>query len=331
LIRAFVCAKFSAEKFIVVMNQISLLRNFYALTEDGVWLVSTERYKGTVPIVELVEPLAGSKLVVGSRLEGGSSVAVTSNFLALYYQYRSDHLRTIHLLPLEDAADEDIGDRTARLIGCFLNQEEAVKACRDGRFQSALRLSYFERMTKRTLGQIGPNHPVFVVSRKGRLAFPADYYPEIGIDQNAFPSVPRESRNFGMEELTNPSVSEATPDDGEWGRGSGRERAADEVHGKPLSGMLDPSLAVVSIPVVNATPITLQSVVPRFVKIVVNGKSTEYCLPAGKHQVIEIRSPVAGIIENWWVLRGRFPMQIIGGAKSSWTLWLKTADQAVGM
>jgi len=159
---------------------------FYALTAGGIWTVSAERdevHEPRITLSELRPGIIGPR--VGTVLHGGTFVGVTSLHIGLYHSViRDRHDGTVSINLWERTRDILHGETTPPLIACFLDHAEAARANKRADTGDS---DEYEEFTKQVLNAIGPNHPVFVVSRAWESSFPPQFYPAIGISRNSVP------------------------------------------------------------------------------------------------------------------------------------------------
>jgi hypothetical protein len=171
----------------------SLLREFYALTTDGIWRVSAERNDAGEPTVVLIHQRPGSSdLTVGHVLHGGTFVAVNYTYLALYHaiiRVRPENTCDIGLW--EHASENYRGERTGQLIAYFLEKQQACRA--NDRNDLTNRVHDFEPETVEVLRAIGPDHPVFTVCRRWETSFPRHFCSIAGIGLTSRPQCPVEA------------------------------------------------------------------------------------------------------------------------------------------
>ncbi|GEM_PF-3210652 len=177
------------------------LRRFFALADKLALLVSVDRNHGHVPTVKVIATIPGSQFEVGTTMSGGTFVAVMNGSLGLYHhQPKSSIVEKYVTLALPEEVDpKEFGSIIGNVSALFLSGKAALRALR-GRDDEVERLGY-EQCTKDVLRAIGPNHPVFVISRDGADAFPSYYHPEIGLKRSASPVVPSALLSIGISEV----------------------------------------------------------------------------------------------------------------------------------
>jgi len=139
---------------------VSIVHEFFAVTETSVYVISDKKDESGVPTVEKIALRGKSKIPVWGRLRNGSLVGITKERILLYEGnrrdgrwQRPDEVNTVFW-----------GGGTSQIIALFLKKEEAI-ACSNSENLEAWD-SRWEKKTNETLKSIGDNHPVFVLSRE---------------------------------------------------------------------------------------------------------------------------------------------------------------------
>lgn len=327
-----------------------ILEEFYALTAVGVWRVSAKRYGMSVPIVELIAHHADSALpIIGSRLQGGNTVTVAGNFVGLHFQSVPFCAKreTIKLKLPETISPDDLGETTPKLIACFLNLEDALKA--NEMADISLAEAICEDNTLEVLRRIGPNHPVFVVCRGGNLGFPIWFYGKIGIDRNSVPEVRVKLLDFGKEKekvavevpiIVQRAIVPTSPI-----RPIQKPTAPVKAPAKPIAangnlgamtpGIVAPPVQTISIqtrtkvsvtPIISG-PIFLEIFSERTVKIIKGDEFETEKLPIGKYEMAAVkvdRGSETYLSGEWWIIKSRLP-DIVGHTRQFWECWIYPA------
>lgn len=343
------------------------LREFFALCDDGIVHISTHMRSGSVPIVRYIYDKNGNPISSGRELQGGSSVAITSLWIGLYFpEATSAHHITILGTP-EESPERDFGTKTGKCLALFLKLEEALGELA----KPADEVSEFERgeFTLETLKAIGQHHPIFVVARKNsenyHLAFPHDFYEEIDFDRNSFPTIPRDifegifPPRWRMMEKT-PTGDEALLRKKEIVKRVSPKKITKQkikkssvVKEKKSTKKKATSSILASPPRdkvhVIVPPESLKSILPsdeekvipaeriffcfkssRYMKEMVNGQETSITIEAGEYEMQEISDPTGG--ENpWLVIRNLFPKRIVGNSKRAFSQWIGVEDASLGI
>ena len=163
---------------------------FFLLATDGIWLISTNRWKSILPIVERIEhpPQVAYSIGIESRLRGlGNTIGLDTLGAQLCMQSRYSTGKTVTLKTLEESSSEDKGPRTGKMIACFLTLEDAQKALKKMKITDPLQR--WQNETVEVLKAIGENHPVFIVTREGKFQFPLDFYEDANIRTNSCPVI----------------------------------------------------------------------------------------------------------------------------------------------
>jgi hypothetical protein len=131
-----------------------MVHRFYAVTTTSVYLVSDEKGEYGWPIVEKVALCGESRVKVGGRLKGGTSVGVARGFILLYDSHKGqppEMVNTIHW-----------GGYTSGVIGLFMRKREAM-ACLKTKYKEILDPRW-KAQTEEVRRRIGHDHPVFILS-----------------------------------------------------------------------------------------------------------------------------------------------------------------------
>ena len=292
------------------------LKVIWCLTEDGVWKVSVERHSQSIPIVSLgVLNPRRSFFKKETRLTGGSRVAITANKVTLYYPpFMSSLGKLLEIPTLEESGVNSHGQSTGQVFACFLSEQKAVQANAaigngdyDGRY---------ENDTIATLKEIGPNHPVFIISRSGPEAFPVWFYGPIGIDRSLSPQIPRDLVSFGEVLDVPPKVEGILEKDihvkGPKGRGrkNFKERSCVFKSQKQSNPESLPDLGKKKIQSEHIT-MSLSGICTR-----------EYHLPKGRYEVVEFTHRSRRFEdEKWYLIEELMPEKRVGNKISMFSNW----------
>lgn len=143
------------------------LKEFFAVTQTSVYLVSSEKDEKGVPIVEKIALRGPSAVAKGGRLHNGQFVGIMKDQINLYFaEYRNgrperpEYVSTSHW-----------GGHTSPVSALFLDRQAALRCFRFKRQDCDLR---WRKETEEVLAAIGDDHPVFIVSKHAStaLAYP---------------------------------------------------------------------------------------------------------------------------------------------------------------
>jgi len=146
------------------------LREFYAVTNTSVYLVSEERDPDGTPTVEKIALRSDSSIPVGGRLKYGHLVAVTPRGVFLYHEDFSPYSgpRDRPQRP-EEVNTRYWGGSTSPVVGLFLNRPDAVGCLAWGSRQ--MHDPVWWSHTMMVVKAIGDDHPVFILSRHPGFVF----------------------------------------------------------------------------------------------------------------------------------------------------------------
>lgn len=148
-------------------------QEFYAVTRDPVSIFKATclRDNKGVPIVECLGARMNGPHPKGSRLTGGKLIALTRQGLILYDElyFHPKENGPQKPSPIEECGYSESSERTGGVIGLFLKYEDAFR-CFYSLRHNCLDPEW-EKPTKETLTQIGPDHPTFVISQSAIYSF----------------------------------------------------------------------------------------------------------------------------------------------------------------
>ncbi len=191
----------------------SPLIQFFARTNNAVWLISTDRNHGNIPTIRvIIKHDDGSYPPPDHICRGGTAIALMNGYVGLYFQHpvMNKLKNTAKLILPEDVNDDEFGDNVGPVRALYPTKSEAMIAFNGS--ETANSDFECEEMTKKVLRSIGPNHPVFIVSRRGTNSFPFWFYDEVGIDRSTSPVIGLEMLSFGKTDLSDQTQSEMLVD-----------------------------------------------------------------------------------------------------------------------
>lgn len=147
-----------------------MLNEFYAVTFNSMYRVSTEIWEQNWPTVEKLDNRKEeSDFPIGAKCKNGDLIAVTRIGLVMYPSYRQKTIEQINTYYC--------GGKTSPIVGLFLDKEKAEIAFKA---DSQIRLGpQWEKETKETLAAIGADHPIFIIHTWYDMAFPESF----GLDE----------------------------------------------------------------------------------------------------------------------------------------------------
>lgn len=319
------------------MKDHDFVKEFYALTVCGVWKVSVARHQMCVPEVRLIVPNVNTVLQPGIFLSGGTFVTIANEFIGLHFQRLPYFTKEKVVLKCpENLEEEELGEKTPKLLACFLSLGEAIEANKSTDFMKTLGIH--EDRTKKVLREIGPNHPVFVVCRGGVFGFPVWYYREIGIDRNSNPTFSRDLIDFGKEKKQNeknaffpaktiksrkPKCEKHVPTD-KCFLSAGDSPAGNNLQAVSVKGALEHTPSKND----QYPSVFFEIFRDRPMKTLVDGKILSAKLSPGKYEMIKVnmQASLDYLSGYWWIVKDRLPC-IIGNTETYWSHWFDNQNE----